>query len=123
MDWNVDPDQWPHTPPISVWRSQYEADSNLVWRAGTGHVVNMLDAALERLEAVEALHRRRPHTANGGHRSGGGTDFVAHGQREFPDLCDHCQTVWPCLTATVLAGSQPADGSTGAPADREPAHE
>ena len=120
MDWNVDPDQWPHTPPMPVWRAQYEADSNLVWRAGTGHVVNMLDAALERLEAVEALHHRRPHTANGGNRSGGGFDFVAHGQQEFPDLCDHCQTMWPCPTARALEGTLPAAAVSDPPEAREP---
>ena len=56
--WDVDPDQWPHTPPLDVWRALYEDDDNLVWRAGIGHVVNALDEALERLEVAEGAVER-----------------------------------------------------------------
>ena len=53
------------------------------------------------LTKVTGLHHRRPHTANGGKRAFG-FDFVTHGQTEFPDLCDHCSTPWPCPTAAAL---------------------
>lgn len=51
---------------------------------------------------VRALHRRRAHSANGGTPSVVAFDFVAHGQTEFPDLCDHCRVAWPCATAVAL---------------------
>lgn len=54
---------------------------------------------------VLALHRRRPHSANGGVPSFGSFDFVAHGQTEFPDLCDHCRTNWPCATIAAMEDS------------------
>jgi hypothetical protein len=57
----------------------------------TAHVT----AAEDRMrEAVLDLHHRRPHDS---------MDFITHGQTEFPDLCDHCRTRWPCKTAAVLA--------------------
>lgn len=65
---------------------------------------------LDRLEAVQVLHRRRPHSANGGKPTSGLFDFVAHGQTEFPDLCDHCTTPWPCETARAFSSGQ--TGST-----------
>lgn len=55
-----------------------------------------------RVARVRALHRRRPHSANGGTPSFAAFDFVAHGQTEFPDLCDHCRVPWPCATAIAL---------------------
>ena len=48
--------------------------------------------------AVRALHYRRPF----GRSSKGAPDFVAHGQTEFPDQCDHCQRCWPCDTIRAL---------------------
>lgn len=56
------------------------------------------------LAAVRALHFRRPHSANGGQPSMRAFDFVAHGQTEFPDLCDHCGTAYPCATMRALDG-------------------
>lgn len=53
----------------------------------------------ERLEAaiaaVAVLHYRRPHRLG---------DFVHFGQTEFPDLCNHCGTPYPCATAAAMSG-------------------
>ena len=53
------------------------------------------DALATAVERVRALHYRRPH---------GALDFVAHGQTDFPDLCDYCRTPWPCPTIRALDG-------------------
>ena len=53
------------------------------------------DALASKVERVRALHYRRPH---------GVFDFVAHGQTEFPDLCDYDRTAWPCPTIRALDG-------------------
>lgn len=47
----------------------------------------------EALDRVRALHHRRRHTLG---------DFVAYGQTEFPDLCDHCRSIYPCATVRAL---------------------
>lgn len=51
---------------------------------------------------VRRLHHRRAHSANGGGPVGGGFDFIHFGQTEFPDLCDHCRTAWPCPTIAAM---------------------
>jgi|GEM_PF-5092831 len=52
--------------------------------------VRRLTAAVD---AIRALHRRRPWRLG---------DFVTFGQTEFPDLCDHCRSTWPCSTVRLL---------------------
>ena len=49
-DWGGNPDEWPHTPPLHVFRALYDADPHLPWRIPLGHVVNALEAALEALD-------------------------------------------------------------------------
>lgn len=51
--WRVDPDLWPHTPPLEVFLELYEEDRNLWWKIGCGHHENLFDAAIERIEALE----------------------------------------------------------------------
>ena len=59
-----------------------------------------LPRALDALAAVLELHHRRPH---GKTRAGEWcVDFIAHGQTEFPDLCDYCTCAWPCLTVDAI---------------------
>jgi hypothetical protein len=52
--WDVDPDLWPHTPPYRIFRELFEEDDNLWWRAGSGHGLNAYEAALERIDELEA---------------------------------------------------------------------
>lgn len=53
--WDVDPDEWPHTPPFGVFAALYDEDHNLWWRAGSGHGMNAYDAARDRIDDVEAV--------------------------------------------------------------------
>ena len=48
--WDVDPDLWPATPPLHVFRELMAEDHNLWWRAGSGHGLNAYEAAIEELE-------------------------------------------------------------------------
>ena len=57
--WSGDQAKWPHTPPLDVFRALYEKDSNLVWRVDVGHLVNVLDMALEEIEANEVYEQER----------------------------------------------------------------
>jgi hypothetical protein len=43
---------WPHTPPLSVFRVLEQEDPNLRWRVEIGHIMNLLDAAIEKLEGL-----------------------------------------------------------------------
>jgi hypothetical protein len=52
--WDVDPDRWPHTPPLHVFRELMDEDDNWWWQAGAGHGLNAYEAAVEALEAAEA---------------------------------------------------------------------
>lgn len=57
------------------------------------------DSALDNqiaIEAIKRLHRQRKHG------EGMTMDFVHFGQTEFPDLCDHCRTAYPCETARLF---------------------
>lgn len=66
--WDVDPDLWPHTPPLHVFRALMDEDDNLWWRAGSGHGLNLYEAAVDLLDErdrmlatiarVEALAKR-----------------------------------------------------------------
>ena len=76
----TDADHW---EPSAIDALAEECDG---WR----HLADVRAAAVER---VRALHRRRAHSLG---------DFVAHGQTEFPDVCDHCRQVWPCTTISAL---------------------
>ena len=58
------------------------------------------DTLEEALDRVRALHHRRRHTLG---------DFVAYGQTEFPDLCDHCRSIYPCATVRALDAPACAD--------------
>jgi hypothetical protein len=64
-----------------------------------GSVIDILDAERDTLraqrDAVLGLHKRRPWRVS---------DGATFGQRDFPDLCDHCHTPWPCATARALGG-------------------
>lgn len=54
-DWDVDPDEWPHTPPLDEFLRLYEEDDNIWWRTGCGHHLNLFDAACERLDDAEMV--------------------------------------------------------------------
>lgn len=53
--WDRDPSEWPHTPPLHVFLALMDEDDNTWWRAGLGHGLNAFDAAIERIEELEAL--------------------------------------------------------------------
>jgi len=55
IDWNVDPDEWPHTPPLAVFRGLYADDDNVWWRMDSGHALNLYTEAVERIETLEML--------------------------------------------------------------------
>lgn len=63
-------------------------------------VVALADAEIKRAEAkvarVEGLHFRRPWDFL--------RDSVTFGQTQYPDLCDHCRSNWPCPTLAALKG-------------------
>ena len=50
-----DPKDWPHTPSLEIFLALEKRDPNLRWRAGMGHMDNLLDEAIERLERVGLL--------------------------------------------------------------------
>jgi hypothetical protein len=50
--WDVDPDLWPHTPPLHIFRALMDEDDNLWWRASGGHGLNAYDAATERIDEL-----------------------------------------------------------------------
>lgn len=53
VKWSKDPDKWPYTPPLEEYLGLAAKDPLLVWRMETGHLVNLLDAALDRIEELE----------------------------------------------------------------------
>ena len=52
--WDVNPELWPHTPPYHVFRELFEEDEHLWWRMSFGHGLNAYEAALERIDELEA---------------------------------------------------------------------
>ncbi len=53
IDWqNMDPSEWPHTPPHEELRKYIEARSNNIWRLSSGDLVNALEEAYSRLDDV-----------------------------------------------------------------------
>lgn len=50
--WDVDPDLWPHTPPLHIFRALMDEDDNVWWRASGGHGLNAYDAAIERIDEL-----------------------------------------------------------------------
>lgn len=52
FQWRVHPEHWPYTPPLEVYRVLEQEDDNLRWRVATGHIMNLLDMAYEKLEAL-----------------------------------------------------------------------
>lgn len=51
--WSTNPDDWPHTPPLRVYRELEKRDGNLFWRMEAGHAANLIDEALELLDELE----------------------------------------------------------------------
>lgn len=49
--WDRDPREWPHTPPLHVFRALLDDDDNLWWRVECGHHLNVFDAACDALDA------------------------------------------------------------------------
>lgn len=47
------------TPSLDDFRQSYETDNNAWWRLECGHHMNLFDAALERLDAMQELARDR----------------------------------------------------------------
>lgn len=53
INWDVlDPHDWPHTPPLAVYRELEKLDPNLFWRMGSGHAQNLLAEANDRLDGL-----------------------------------------------------------------------
>lgn len=50
--WDVDPDEWPHTPPFRIFAALMEEDDNVWWRAGSGHGLNAYEAAVTKVEEL-----------------------------------------------------------------------
>lgn len=48
----LDRDQAP-TPPLADYLKAMEKDDNLPWRLGAGHVLNLLEEAVDRIEDLE----------------------------------------------------------------------
>lgn len=72
------------TAPLNEFLLAYGDDDNWWWRIGCGHHMNLFDAALERIDAVIALHS---------------VDFLG-------TLCTGCGLPYPCPTVTTLAGGE-----------------
>lgn len=51
--WLDDIEENGRTPPLIEYMYWCQYDSNLPWRLGSGHLINLLDAALERIEELE----------------------------------------------------------------------
>jgi len=50
-DWvYLDPRDWPHTPPLDVYLRIEKENRNLFWYVDSGHIQNLLDEAIDRLE-------------------------------------------------------------------------
>lgn len=62
-EWSPDPSKWPHTPPLSVYLELEKNDSSLFWRMGSGHAQNLLDEAVEKIEALEVRLGERPESS------------------------------------------------------------
>ena len=50
-DWfNLEPRDWPHTPPLDVYLALTAEHPNLWWMIGCGHHLNLFEDAVTRLE-------------------------------------------------------------------------
>lgn len=62
--WDVDPNDWPHSPPLHVFRELMDEDDNLWWRAGSGYGLNAYEQAIEEVDrlvaGIEALAKDEP---------------------------------------------------------------
>lgn len=52
FDYHAEP-----TPNLDDWIRVYEADDNEFWRTPFGHLQNLLDEAIERMQTAEAALR------------------------------------------------------------------
>ena len=59
-DWDNVP-----TPPLPEFCEEYEKDSNLWWVIGSGHGMNLFDAALEEIERLKGLLREAADVIDG----------------------------------------------------------
>lgn len=54
IDWaNMNPNDWPHTPPLRVLQKLLIDDPNTFWRLSSGHIRNALDETLDALGEAE----------------------------------------------------------------------
>lgn len=51
------------TPSLEEFRRMEEYDDNVVWRLDQGHIVNLLDMALEELDSTRAELKRMKYAA------------------------------------------------------------
>lgn len=57
--WSANPDDWPHTPPLAVYRELEGRNPGLFWRMSQGHAENLLDYAIDQLDTLAAQVRDR----------------------------------------------------------------
>lgn len=57
--WSPNPDEWPHTPPLAVYRELASKDRNLWWRMDAGDAQNLLEEAIEQIDELAGSVRER----------------------------------------------------------------
>lgn len=119
--WDVDPDEWPHTPPLHVFRALMDEDDNTWWRAGSGHGLNAYEAAVERVEELERAAAREADAHAAGVAKGRAaamrwTDLQPGIRRRLHEMRGHDHGPYRCaacdqdadqLARAALAGTSP----------------
>lgn len=91
-DWEGDPNDWPHTPPLDVWAKLTDRDSNFVWRVDSGHLINLLEAAIAALEAKTAEAERLTPKQSDGWSTQDRQEAKQEAERRWTDDWDGCQS-------------------------------
>lgn len=55
-NWFQDPETWPHTPPLGVFRTLVGEDPNVWWTVGCGHHQNLFENACDLLDIAEGAY-------------------------------------------------------------------
>lgn len=105
------------TPSLEMFREMEEYDDNVVWRMETGHLVNLLDAALEEVDRLNA-GRRMERSTEWGVKDPWGMHPVAEGFEKSRQMVKNmrqaghqAQIIWRGVTRWMAFGSdEPVDG-------------